>query len=323
MYGAVGVFGFCVALLLERSDAFPVPLFTDRPILCSFFSSGPCTGPRAVLTLACLPPRGWSRVCVEVSFDRWRSRVRRSSPCTGPKAEFAISCLSSRGRYWMCLRGDCGVCVWSGVLGSPLQVTCQCRPFSSVVSCFSGCGVAGVVSSDGIGGLGTSQMRLVAFPVSPLLRSSCGESQMWSFSQPRRRQRVVICARCCVVVLFSDALVAKAGASPASSLWVAILPSLCSSQGACARNSASSPRFFAVSGHDVLQWLLISSKAFCGCSSCFFVVRLVATMWTCCARLWLGIICGACCESSDCLSVSRWSRLACFQCWPRNCIDTG
>jgi len=166
-----------------------------------------------------------------------------------------------------------------------------------------------------------------AFPVSPLLRRSCGESQLWSFSQPRRCPRVVIRARCCAVGSFSDALVAKAGASPvcsgASSLWVAILPSLCSSQGACARNSASSAHFFVMNGHDVLRWLLISSKAFCGCSSCFLVVRLVATMWACCAWLWLGIICSACCESANHLSASRWSRLACFQCWPCSCINTG
>ena len=163
-----------------------------------------------------------------------------------------------------------------------------------------------------------------AFPVSPLLRRSCGESQLWSFSQPRRCPRVVIRARCCAVGSFSDALVAKAGASPvcsgASSLWVAILPSLCSSKGACARNSASSPHFFVMNGHDVLRWLLISGKAFCGCSSCFLVVRLVATMWACCAWLWLGIICSACCESANHLSASRWSRLACFQCWPCSCI---
>jgi len=44
-----------------------------------------------------------------------------------------------------------------------------------------------------------------------------------------------------------------------------------SSQGACARNSTSSPHFFAVSGHNVLRWLLIGSKVFCGCSSCFIV----------------------------------------------------
>ena len=182
MFGAVGVFGFCVASLLERSDVLPVLLFTDRPISCPFLSFAPCTGPRAVLTLACPPPRGWSRVCVEVSFDRWRSRVCRSSPCAGPKAVFAIS-------YWVCLRGDRGFCVWSGVLGSPLPVTCHCRQFSSMVSCCSGCGVAGVESLDGIGGLGESQMRIVAFPVSPLLRRSCGESQSWSFSRPRRRLR--------------------------------------------------------------------------------------------------------------------------------------
>jgi len=155
-----------------------------------------------------------------------------------------------------------------------------------VVSCCSGRSVAMVVSSDCIGGLGESQMRLVAFPVSPLLRRTCGESQLWSFSRPRRRLRVVIRARCCAMVLFSDALVAKAGASlvssGASSLWVAILSSLCSCPGACARNSASSPHFFAVSCHDVLRWLLISGKAFCGCSSYFFVVCSVATIWACC-----------------------------------------
>ena len=225
------------------------------------------------------------------------------------------------------MRGDCGVCVWSGGLGSPLQVTCRCRLFSSVVSCCSGRGVAGVVSSDGIGGLGESQMRLVAFPVSPLLRKSCGESQLWSLSRPRRRPRVAIRARCCTVVLFSDALVAKAGAalvcSCASSLWVAILSSLCSSQGTCVRNSASSPYFFVASGHDVLRWLLISGKAFCGCSNCFLVVRSVVTMWACCALLWLGIICGACCESANRLSTCRWSRFACFQCLPCTCIKTG
>jgi len=120
-------------------------------------------------------------------------------------------------------------------------------------------------------------MRIVAFPVSPLVCRSCGESQSWSFSRPRRRPRVVIRARCCAVVLFSDALVAKAGASQvcsgASSLWVTVFPSLYSSQGACARNSASSPHFSAVSCHDVLRWLLIGGKAFCGCSGCFIVVR--------------------------------------------------
>jgi len=46
-----------------------------------------------------------------------------------------------------------------------------------------------------------------------------------------------------------------------------------SSQGACVQNSASSPHFFAVSGHDVLRWQLIGGKAFCGCSSCFIVVH--------------------------------------------------
>jgi len=158
----------------------------------------------------------------------------------------------------------------------------------------------------GIGGLDESQMRLMVFPVSPLLRRLCGESQLWSFSQPRRRPRVMIRARCC-----------------ASSLWVAILSSVCSSQGACARNSASSLHFFAVSGHDVLWWLLISGKAFCGCSSGFFVVCSVATMWAYCAWLCLGIICCACCESANRLSTSRWSRLACFQCWPCSCIGTG
>jgi len=125
----------------------------------------------------------------------------------------------------------------------------------------------------------------------------------------------------------TDVLVAKTGASlvssSASSLWVAILPSLCSSQGACARNSASSPHFFAVICHDELRWLLISGKAFCGCSSCFFVVCSVSTMWAFCAWLWLGIICGACCESANRLVASRWSRLACFQCWPCSCINTG
>jgi hypothetical protein len=45
------------------------------------------------------------------------------------------------------------------------------------------------------------------------------------------------------------------------------IPSLCLSQGACARNLASSPHFLAGSGHDVLWWLLISSKAFCGYST--------------------------------------------------------
>jgi len=180
---------------------------------------------------------------------------------------------------------------------------------------------------DCIGGLGESQMRLVAFPNLPLLRRSCGESQSWSFSQPRRCLRVAIRARGCAVVLFSDVLVTKAGASlvssSASSLWVAILPSLCSSQGACARNSASSPHFFAVICHDELRWLLISGKAFCGCSSCFFVVCSVATMWAFCTWLWLGIICGACCESANRLLASRWSRLACFQCWSYSCINTG
>jgi len=73
----------------------------------------------------------------------------------------------------------------------------------------------------------------------------------------------------------------------------------------------------------MLWWLLISSKAFCGYSSCFFVVGSVATMWACCAWLWLGIICGACCESANRLYASRWSRLACFQCWPCSCIHTG
>jgi len=99
-------------------------------------------------------------------------------------------------------------------------------------------------------GLGKSQMRLVAFSVVPLLRRSCGESQSWSFRRPRWRPRVAIRARCCAVVLFSDALVAKPGASlvcsGASSLWVTVFPSLCSSQGACARNAATSPHFFAV-----------------------------------------------------------------------------
>jgi len=99
------------------------------------------------------------------------------------------------------------------------------------------------------------------------------------------------------------------------------IPSLCLSQGACARNLASSPHFLAVSGHDVLWWLLISSKAFCGYSSCFFVVGSVATMWACFAWLWLGIICGA--ESANRLYASRWSRLAYFQCWPCSCIHTG
>ena len=94
----------------------------------------------------------------------------------------------------------CGV--WSGVLGSPLLVICRCRLFSSVVSCCSGRGVAGVVSSDAIGGLVESQMRLVALPVSPLLRRSCGESQSWSFSRPRRRPWVAICARCCAMIYF-------------------------------------------------------------------------------------------------------------------------
>ena len=84
-------------------------VLTQCQSLCSQTDSDSCTGPRAVLTLACPPPSWWSHVCVEVSFDRWLSRVRRSSPCTGPEAEFAITCLSSRGRYWMCLRGDCGV----------------------------------------------------------------------------------------------------------------------------------------------------------------------------------------------------------------------
>jgi len=133
-------------------------VLTQCQSLCSQTDSDSCTGPRAVLTLACPPPSWWSHVCVEVSFDRWLSRVRRSSPCTGPEAEFAITCLSSRGRYWMCLRGDCGVCVWCGVLRSPLQVTCRCRLFTPVVSCCSGRGVAGVVSLDGIGGLGESHV---------------------------------------------------------------------------------------------------------------------------------------------------------------------
>jgi len=105
----VADFKICVALLLERSVPMPalrmpavpmpVPLFTDRPIFCPFLSSDPCTCPRAVLTLACPPPRGWSRVWLEVGFERWRFRVCRSSPCTGPEAEFAITCLSSSGRY--------------------------------------------------------------------------------------------------------------------------------------------------------------------------------------------------------------------------------
>ena len=38
VFGAVVVFGFCVALLLECYDTLPVPLFTDRPIFCSFLS---------------------------------------------------------------------------------------------------------------------------------------------------------------------------------------------------------------------------------------------------------------------------------------------
>ena len=37
---------------------------------------------------------------------------------------------------------------------------------------------------------------------------------------------------------------------------------------------------------------------------CFFVVRSVATMWACYAGLWLGIICGACCESANRLYAS-------------------
>jgi len=40
-------------------------------------------------------------------------------------------------------------------------MTCRSRPFTPVVSCRSGRGVAGVVRLDGIGGLGESQMRLV------------------------------------------------------------------------------------------------------------------------------------------------------------------
>jgi len=126
-------------------------------------------------------------------------------------------------------------------------------------------------------GLGESQMRLVAFPVLPLLRRSCGESQSWSFSPPHHHPRVVIRDCCCTVVLFSDVLVTKTGASlvcsGASSLWVAILPSLCSSQGACARNSASSRHFFAVSSHDVFQWLLIGGTVICGCFRCSIVVH--------------------------------------------------
>ena len=46
-----------------------------------------------------------------------------------------------------------------------------------------------------------------------------------------------------------------------------------SSQGACAQNSASSLHFFAARGNDVLRWLLIVGKAFCGCSSCFIAVH--------------------------------------------------
>jgi len=37
---------------------------------------------------------------------------------------------------------------------------------------------------------------------------------------------------------------------------------------------------------------------------CFFVVRSVATMWACYAWLWLGIICGVCCESANRLYAS-------------------
>ena len=89
---------------------------------------------------------------------------------------------------------------------------------------------------------------------------------------------------------FPDALVAKVGASPvcsgASSLWVAILPSLCSSQGTCAKNSASSLHFFVVSGYDVLWWLFMSGKAFCTCSIYVLVVHSVAATWACCAWLY-------------------------------------
>ena len=77
---------------------------------------------------------------------------------------------------------------------------------------------------------------------------------------------------CRAVLCFCDVFV------PGAALCVMSMSSAAScccilSQGACAQNLASSPHFFAVSGHDVLRCLLIGGKAFCGCSGCFIVVH--------------------------------------------------
>ena len=124
-----------------------------------------------------------------------------------------------------------------------------------------------------------------------------------------------------------------------------ISPSLCSSQGACARNSANFPQLFAVSGPVGFTGIMVICPVFscvrgiypCPVSPpCLYVmpfaypppkgwchasttdVRVgwlsVPTMLACCGVLCDGV--GLRCWSAGCSSSSRWCKLTRFQCWP-------